>query len=52
MDADLLLTVSGSGEQRRDLRRTRVLLRKTDAAWRIERVEIDAGCAVRAEPRP
>lgn len=50
--ADLLVTVSGSGEQRRDLRRTRVLLRKDSEAWRIERVEIDPVAPSEPEPRP
>ena len=52
VDTDLLITVSGSGEQRRDLRRTRILLRKTSAAWLIERVEIDPVAPSEPEPRP
>ncbi|MET0793815.1 MAG: nuclear transport factor 2 family protein [Polyangiaceae bacterium] len=52
VNADLLVTVSGSGEQRRDLRRTSILLRKASAGWRIERVEIDPVADSEPEPRP
>ncbi len=52
VDMDLLLTVSGSGEQRRDLRRTRVALRKSNGAWLVERAEIDPVAPSEPEPRP
>lgn len=55
VDADLLVTLSGSGEQRRDVRRTRVRLvkaAKPDAAWQIEAVEIDAIVPSEPEARP
>ena len=52
VDLDLLVTVSGSGEQRRDVRRTRVLLRKDADAWRIERVDVEAVAPSEPEPRP
>ena len=52
VDADLLVTVSGSGEQRRDVRRTRALLRKDPDAWRIERVDIEPVAPSEPEPRP
>jgi ketosteroid isomerase-like protein len=52
VDLDLLVTVSGSGEQRRDLRRTRVLLRKSQGAWLVERVEIEPVAPSEPEARP
>jgi hypothetical protein len=52
VDTDLLVTVSGSGEQRRELRRTRILLHKTNGAWFVERVEIDPIAPSELEPRP
>ena len=52
VDADLLVTVRGSGEQHRDLRRTRVRLAKIDSAWQIEAVEIEAVAPSEPEARP
>ena len=52
VDLDLLVTPSGSGEQRRDLRHTRVRLSKTGGAWRIEAVEIDGVAESQPEARP
>jgi hypothetical protein len=52
VDADLLVTVSGSGEQRRDLRRTRVELRRANGAWLVERMDIDPVAPSEPEPRP
>jgi hypothetical protein len=52
VDADLLVTLSGSGEQRRDLRRTRVFLRKHGASWQIERLEVDPVAPSEPEARP
>ena len=50
--ADLLAVVSGSGEQHRDLRRTRVELAKQGDRWRIELVEIEGVAPDQPEPRP
>jgi hypothetical protein len=52
VDCDLLVTVSGSGEQRRDLRPTRILLRQAKGAWLIERIEVDRVAPSEPEPRP
>jgi hypothetical protein len=52
VDADLQVTVSGSSEQRRDLRRTRVELQHANGAWLIARVEIDPVAPSEPEPRP
>jgi len=52
VDADLLVTVRGGGEQRRDLRRTRVRLAKHAERWKIEAVEIDAVAPSEPEARP
>ena len=52
VDADLSVTVRGSGEQRRDLRRTRVRLRKVSATWQIEAVEVDPLESAEPEARP
>ena len=51
-DLDLLVMPRGSGEQRRDLRRTRVRLSKDHGDWRIEAVEIDALAESEPEARP
>lgn len=51
-DADLLVTVSGSGEQRRDLRRTHVELQRANGAWLVERIEIEPVAPSEPEPRP
>ena len=51
-DMDLLLMPRGSGEQRRDVRRTRVRLNESSGAWRIEAVDIDAVAESEPEARP
>ncbi len=52
VDLDLLVMPRGSGEQRRDLRHTRVRLSKADGAWRIEAVEIAGVADSQPEARP
>lgn len=52
VDLDLLVTISGSGEQRRDLRRTRVFLRHKDATWLIEQIVVEPIAPSEPEPRP
>ena len=52
VDADLLATVRGGGEQRRELRRTRLRLVKPDKEWQIEAVEIAAVLPSEPEARP
>ena len=52
VDLDLLVMPHGSGEQRRDLRHTRVRLRKIAADWRIEAIEIDRVAESQPEARP
>jgi hypothetical protein len=52
VDADLSVTVRGSGEQRRELRRTRVRLRKPSSRWQIENVEVDPVEFAEPEARP
>ena len=52
VDADLLITVRGSGEQHRDLRRTRVRLVEVGDAWQIEAVEVEAPARAEPEARP
>ncbi len=52
--ADLVVVVSGSGEQHRDLRPTRLELVKAGegGAWRIELVEVERVAHDEPEPRP
>jgi len=52
VDADLLVTVRGGGEQRRELRRTRLRLVKPDTEWQLEAVEIAALLPSEPEARP
>jgi len=52
VEADLVLSVRGGGEQRRDLRHTRVRLAKRDGNWRIEAVEVDPIAPSEPEARP
>lgn len=52
VDADLVLSVRGGGEQRRDLRRTRVRLAKYGDSWQIEAVEVDPVVPSEPEARP
>lgn len=51
-DFDLLVTPHGSGEQRRELRRTRVRLVQSSGQWRIEAVEVDPVAESPPEARP
>ena len=52
VELDLIVTVRGSGEQRRDLRHTRVRLAKRGDAWQIEDIEVDAVAPSEPEARP
>jgi hypothetical protein len=52
VSANLLATVRGSGEQRRDLRPTEVDLEKSAGKWRIVRVFMDPVRAAPPEARP
>ncbi len=52
VDADLVLSVRGGAEQRRDLRRTRVRLAKHDDRWQIEAIEVDPIAPSEPEARP
>ena len=52
VDLDLLVMPRGSGEQRRDVRHTRVRLSKSGGDWRIEAVEIDGVAESEPEARP
>jgi hypothetical protein len=52
VDADLVVSVRGGGEQRRDLRRTRARLAKRDDRWQIEAVEVDPVVPSEPEARP
>jgi hypothetical protein len=52
VDADLVLSVRGGAEQRRDLRRTRVRLAKRERGWQVEAVEVDPVAPSEPEARP
>lgn len=52
VEADLWVTVRGSGEQHRDLRRTSVRLIKIGGAWQIEAVDIAEVPSAEPEARP
>lgn len=52
VDANLIVTERGSGEQHRDLRLTEVRLRKVEKEWRIEAVRVDAVQPAEPEARP
>jgi ketosteroid isomerase-like protein len=52
VNANLIVTERGSGEQHRDLRLTEVRLRKSDARWRIEAVRVDPVRPAEPEARP
>jgi len=52
VEAELLLSVRGGGEQRREVRRTRVRLAKHEAHWQIEAVEVDPIAPSEPEARP
>jgi hypothetical protein len=52
VDADLWITVRGSGEQHRDLRRSRLTLIKLGESWQIEAVAVDPVAPSEPEARP
>jgi len=52
VEAELLVSVRGGGEQRREVRHTRVRLAKREARWRIEAVEVDPIAQSEPEARP
>lgn len=52
VDAELLVSVRGGGEQRREVRHTRVRLAKHSDSWQIEAVEVDPIAPSEPEARP
>ena len=52
VEAELLVSVRGGGEQRREVRHTRVRLAKHDERWQIEAVEVDPIAPAEPEARP
>jgi len=52
VEAELLLAVRGGGEQRRQVRRTRVRLAKHADRWQIEAVEVEPIAPSEPEARP
>jgi hypothetical protein len=52
VEAELLLSVRGGGEQRREVRHTRVRLAKRGEDWQIEAVEVDPIAPSEPEARP
>lgn len=52
VEAELLVSVRGGGEQRREVRHTRARLAKRDERWRIEAVEVDPIAPSEPEARP
>jgi SnoaL-like domain len=52
VNANLIVSERGSGEQHRDLRLTEVRLRKSGKTWRIEAVRVDPVRAAEPEARP
>ena len=52
VEAELLLSVRGGGEQRREVRHTRVRLAKREERWRIEAIEVDPIAPSEPEARP
>jgi hypothetical protein len=52
VEAELLVSVRGGGEQRREVRHTRVRLAKREEQWRIEAVEVDPIAPSEPEARP
>ncbi len=52
VEAELLVSVRGGGEQRREVRHTRVRLAKREERWRIEAVEVDPIAPSEPEARP
>ena len=52
VEAELLVSVRGGGEQRREVRHSRVRLAKHDDGWKIEAVEVDPIAFSEPEARP
>jgi len=52
VEAELLVSVRGGGEQRREVRHTHVRLAKRDDRWRIEAVEVEPIAPSEPEARP
>jgi len=52
VEAELLLSVRGGGEQRREVRHTRVRLAKHEDRWQIEAIEVDPIAFSEPEARP
>jgi len=52
VEAELLVSIRGGGEQRREVRRTRVRLAKHTDSWQIEAVEVDPIAFSEPEARP
>jgi hypothetical protein len=52
VEAELLISVRGGGEQRREVRRTRARLAKRADSWQIEAVEVDPIAPSEPEARP
>lgn len=52
VEAELLVSVRGGGEQRREVRRTRVRLAKHTDAWQFEAVEVEPIAPSEPEARP
>jgi hypothetical protein len=52
VEAELLISVRGGGEQRREVRHTRVRLAKREERWRIEAVEVAPIAPSEPEARP
>jgi len=52
VEAELLVSVRGGGEQRREVRHTRVRLAKREERWQIEAVEVDPIAPSEPEARP
>ena len=52
VEAELLVSVRGGGEQRREVRHSRVRLAKRGSSWQIEAVEVDPIVPSEPEERP
>ena len=52
VDADLTVSVSGSAEQRRELRRTQLRLSKPNDKWLVEDIEVAPLAPAQMEARP
>jgi len=52
VEAELLVSVRGGGEQRREVRHTRLRLAKRDDRWQIEAAEVDPIAFSEPEARP